>query len=293
MAEQRKITIKIVKQLFALSGNLCAFPDCTERIVDSSDTIIGEICHIKGHKPNSARYDPKQTDAERRSFDNLILMCGKHNKIVDDNNNHHKYTVEWLRRVKAQHEAKHRHAKNAPPTSDAIRQFLAKKFVDTSEFDEPHYPQNLKALMRSLDEKFSKEEKEQKLVEARELLSKLESLPLVSRKFLRRLLERAESERMSVLLKEIENALGLSRRDLLEELSVLESRGLAEFDEEYGYIYIYSHVRFSPGKRERDSHLWIEIKWFCKSNGIELSDLVENLRFDLLDLKSPKAKNRV
>ena len=36
-----------VKQLFAVSGNRCAFPDCTRTLVDV-ETGTGEICHIRG-----------------------------------------------------------------------------------------------------------------------------------------------------------------------------------------------------------------------------------------------------
>jgi len=95
-----------VKRLFALSGNLCAFPTCSSPLVDPmSGSVVGEICHIRGDKPAAARYDASQSNEQRQSFDNLILLCGPHHKIVDDDEA--SYTVERLSRMKQQHETRH------------------------------------------------------------------------------------------------------------------------------------------------------------------------------------------
>src|SRR5688572_28426884 len=70
-----------VKRLFAVSGNRCAFPRCKSELVDAeSGSILGEICHIKGEKDGSARYDSAQSPANRQSYANLLLMCGSHHK---------------------------------------------------------------------------------------------------------------------------------------------------------------------------------------------------------------------
>lgn len=95
-----------MKRLFAVSGNLCAFPKCSTPLVDpQSGSIVGEICHIKGEKPGAARYDPSQTNEQRHGFDNLILLCNVHHKIVDDDDT--AYTVECLLQMKQQHESRH------------------------------------------------------------------------------------------------------------------------------------------------------------------------------------------
>ena len=93
-----------IKKLFAFSKNVCAFPECNNTIVDYEyKTVIGEICHIKGRSPGSARYDPEQPDNERNAFENLILLCPKHHKIIDSNPE--KFTVEVLQRMKEEHES--------------------------------------------------------------------------------------------------------------------------------------------------------------------------------------------
>ena len=100
-------TERIVKKLFALSSNRCAFPKCPTAIVQrESETITGKICHIKPRSPKAKgrRYDPDQTDEERHGFANLILLCGVHHDIVDDPSQSEKYTVPVLRQMKEIHE---------------------------------------------------------------------------------------------------------------------------------------------------------------------------------------------
>jgi hypothetical protein len=96
--------VKTIKRLFALSSNRCAFPGCNTSLVDpNSGSILGEVCHIKGDKPTAARYDVNQSNAERHAFENLILLCNVHHKIVDDQKD--AYTDEVLFELKQKHES--------------------------------------------------------------------------------------------------------------------------------------------------------------------------------------------
>ena len=115
-------TTTTLKRLFAVSGNQCAFPKCQAPLVDpASGKVTGRICHIKGRKPGSPRYDPRQTDAERHSFENLVLMCPIHHDVIDAGEE--SYTVERLQGIKAVHEATH--PCGSEPTDEVTRQFLA------------------------------------------------------------------------------------------------------------------------------------------------------------------------
>lgn len=92
-----------VKHLFAVSGNRCAFKGCKTPVIDrETRSVLCQICHIKGENNGAARFDEKQTPRDRQAFDNLILMCGKHHKIIDDNPA--KYQAEALFARKAEHE---------------------------------------------------------------------------------------------------------------------------------------------------------------------------------------------
>lgn len=99
-ASERKI-------LWTKAGNRCSYrykgEICDEELVISNngkDELVGEECHIVGKKPSSARYI--LDFPERDSYSNLILMCPKHHKIIDKNEDI--YTVKVLRSMKKAHE---------------------------------------------------------------------------------------------------------------------------------------------------------------------------------------------
>jgi hypothetical protein len=116
-----------LKKLFVLSGNVCAFPRCPAPIYDTEENVItGEICHIKGKRPNGPRYDFLQTKEQRNGYENLILMCSPHNKIVDDPVLQDKYTVEVLTGYKQKHEAQFKNSVVQP----ALLQRFVTRFRD-------------------------------------------------------------------------------------------------------------------------------------------------------------------
>lgn len=90
-----------LQKLFIRSGNECAFPDCTEVLWNDQDVPIAECCHIEAAEPGGERYNPLQTDEERRSFKNLLFLCHKHHT---ESNDVSKYTVEILKKIKKEHE---------------------------------------------------------------------------------------------------------------------------------------------------------------------------------------------
>jgi len=93
-----------IKRLYALSGNKCAFPDCGVVFVSlENETNVSNICHIEAAEEGGERYNPNSNDEERRSFENLILLCRNHHAVTNDVQT---YTVEVLRGMKRTHEAK-------------------------------------------------------------------------------------------------------------------------------------------------------------------------------------------
>jgi hypothetical protein len=86
-------------------------------------TLTGEVCHIKGVRPGSARYDPDQSDVERHAYANLILMCPTHHTVIDDDEE--AYTVERLCKIKAGHEAE------SAPITDTDAAAVAELFIQS------------------------------------------------------------------------------------------------------------------------------------------------------------------
>src|SRR5690606_12180487 len=90
---------KTIRRLFALSGNACAFPDCPSPIVEAEGTITGEICHMRAQSRGGPRYEASQSEQERHAFENLILLCRRHHKIIDAEPDI--YSVEVLEEMRA------------------------------------------------------------------------------------------------------------------------------------------------------------------------------------------------
>jgi hypothetical protein len=83
---RRDIKDKGIKILFALSGNQCAFPGCTERLVyqedgDENAVVLALMAHIVGDSRRGPRGESELTDEQRDHHLNLILLCGSHHKI--------------------------------------------------------------------------------------------------------------------------------------------------------------------------------------------------------------------
>jgi hypothetical protein len=84
MVEHPHPTPSTQKHVLSASGNVCAFPGCSRLIFDlHHETLIGTIAHICARSENGRRFDPNQSEAENRSFGNLIALCAEHSKIVD------------------------------------------------------------------------------------------------------------------------------------------------------------------------------------------------------------------
>lgn len=93
--------------LVTLSRGACYAPGCGEpivRLADGDYYINYEIAHIRGAKEHGPRYDPKMSDAKRKSFPNLILLCIVHHKRVDGTHRD-KYTPDTLLKWKMDREA--------------------------------------------------------------------------------------------------------------------------------------------------------------------------------------------
>lgn len=96
-----------VRRLDTLSGNECAHPNCTKKLIaEDGISIISKICHIAAASKEGPRYDEKMTDDERRGFDNLILLCDEHHVIIDNKENELIYSSSLLKKWKKDHEKK-------------------------------------------------------------------------------------------------------------------------------------------------------------------------------------------
>ncbi len=98
----RAYSDKTLKRLFALSGNECAFPGCTSRLVNDHNAKNSNICHIEAANVGGERFNPNMTDKQRADYENLILLCVQHH---DETNDVATFTVDKLKAMKKSHES--------------------------------------------------------------------------------------------------------------------------------------------------------------------------------------------
>lgn len=91
----------ILRALFARSGNQCAFPGCSQPLINAKNKFIGHVCHIESASEGGERYNPKGNDEYRRSYENLLILCYPHHIETNDVD---EYTAERLLEIKRGHE---------------------------------------------------------------------------------------------------------------------------------------------------------------------------------------------
>lgn len=101
------ISIKTHKMLWGRSGNICAYPDCKKELVmneteTDDSSVIGEEAHIVAQKDDGPRGHSDLEPEQRDKYENLILLCRVHHKLIDDQPNF--YTIEKIKEYKKNHE---------------------------------------------------------------------------------------------------------------------------------------------------------------------------------------------
>lgn len=132
--DRRSYPLPHVRLLHGSVANKCSFPGCDNDCVERSGKTAkplstGQIGHIKGVKPGSARYDPNLTKKQRDSYDNWILICGNchpHLDELDDDGNavHSEATVRKWKSDKEEYITR-RLAKKMPDVTSKELLFIA------------------------------------------------------------------------------------------------------------------------------------------------------------------------
>lgn len=104
---KRNVSRRNSNILYALSGDQCAHPDCTESLIEEATDEAeahskGEICHIFAVSEAGPRGKPGLTESQLNSLENLILLCRNHHTIIDGQ--HASYPAVQLKRWKDDHE---------------------------------------------------------------------------------------------------------------------------------------------------------------------------------------------
>lgn len=214
-----------LRELYIFSGNMCAMTDCKQVLIDEDGTWIGEVAHIHAASDGGPRANTSLSQEERREAKNLILLCRKCHKIIDDNVE--QYPAEKLFQIKEEHEG---------PYRKGLEQA---KFKDCMDEYTPKWPDSLGAwgIMRS-DEEF-KDARES----LRKVADRLSKVPTDTRDFLAKCLKRSSERRPSarnpefeVLATEIKDSLSkggirISNNEIRKHVQILEKYDFAYYEE--------------------------------------------------------------
>ncbi|MBM6816684.1 SAVED domain-containing protein [Olsenella uli] len=122
MSRRTAPTSATVNLLWALSAGHCELcgSDVTNALASGTQGKYGQVAHIEAYSPGGARYSADQTEEERNSIDNLMLLCPACHKLIDDNAPD--FGVEFLKDRKQFFEASVKAAVSAiePACSDVL-----------------------------------------------------------------------------------------------------------------------------------------------------------------------------
>ena len=258
-----------VRELYLKSGNRCAFPGCTKFLFNETGTFIGEICHIEAAEPGGERFNPNQSNAERASFENLVLMCHDHHL---ETNNVEKFDVVRMRHIKEEHERLY---------SDVVGKMLL-KVADHTKHQDAVQAKNLQRMNEVLKWGHSDEELAESLVDLNEFVARLKKVPVPAREALQIIVERSEKSSygsgLETQVPEVLHVTGLSTDEL---------RGICRILDKYNFI----------GDKGQDEGIemiglqmtkegwpiFADLKKFCSRSGTDLGEIIVGLDFSVLD----------
>ncbi len=264
-------TTEVVRKLYLKSGNQCAFPECRNLIMNSDGDFIGEVCHIEAAMPGGQRFNPKQINEERRSFDNLLLLCHEHHKVTD---NVEVYSVEKLKMMKSEHERKF---------TDTISK-IRDSVIDYAISNLGSLPKTLNRINSLLEWHQNESELEESLIELLPFIESLRKLPIPTRRLLTIMLQRARkinsfNNSLEFSPNEVMEACNMDIKEMRKHVSILDNYGLiAEGGEdEYGQQNIEFRDLISGWP------IWKDLLSFSDKASIPLSKFTEELVFEELD----------
>lgn len=128
-AKRLSIPEPIRLKLWVLSGGRCQFPSCNKPVwrdgLTLSEDNFAHVAHIVAASPDGPRGDIELSQEQQADFDNLMLLCMDHHRLIDGRNAE-KYTEEQLREYKQAHEERiQRQTAIGPESATTVVRFQA------------------------------------------------------------------------------------------------------------------------------------------------------------------------
>ena len=268
-----------LRELFLKSGNLCAFPNCAQLMMNEKGVFVGQLCHIEAAEPGGERFNANMSNEDRRAAPNLMLMCYPHHQITNDVE---EYTVNKLRKMKQEHERRF-----AAPDRAILEQL-----TDWTTRETPVGVKNLVRLNDVLKLKQPTEELDKMATELNEYIDKLGKVPVEVRQFVGAIAKRihkmddtwavvTEGNGASILVSDVKAAFKLGDSRIRDKLAQLESYGLGGLD------FIDTNLGQQPAIRlsalPSGWLVWLDVVSFCKADNVQIERFTEALDFSPFD----------
>lgn len=129
MSNRPNIPDQTKLKLWVLSGGRCEFPGCNKYVWQEGLTLkednFAHMAHIVAASPDGPRGDEALSEELATDFDNLMLLCLDHSKLIDGKNKSD-FTIEYLREYKQSHEARIRRQTELQPNAiTTVLRFVA------------------------------------------------------------------------------------------------------------------------------------------------------------------------
>ena len=282
-------TPETIRRLFSLSGNLCYFRGCHNIMINSSGDFIGQVCHIEAAMTGGERFNKNMSNEERRSFDNLVLLCYEHHITTDDVET---YDVKSLKDMKHNHESLF--------SEDLVvdKMLLSlKDYTRDNSFKEVLNLKNLFITILGDDYEMGQDELDDAIKSFNSSIRKYLDLTPFTRKVfacgiarsnhpLR--LYRIDNDSLYVDFGEVCKAFGRYMNDVeiwhsadeivaknLMLVTEVNINGDSEVER-----HVYSNCLDDC---EYDINIWLWLRTYCDKSGIDIRAYLENLNFESLD----------
>lgn len=280
---------EVLRRLFTLSGNLCCFPGCGQSMIDPSGNFVGQVCHIEAANTGGERFNDKMSNEDRRSFDNLMLLCYPHHIETNDTV---KYDVPSLKKMKEEHEKIF--------SDDLIANKILLSLKDYTIDSSFQKVSNLKNLYKTVfpeNYKMAEDEMNDAVNAFNSSIAKYLSLTPYSRKVFACGIARSnhpyglyriDNDSLYVDVAEVCRAFGRETNDsdihksfneiiaknlmLISEVNIHENH---EVD-----MLIYTNCL---DHNEYDLNIWLLLKNYCKKSQIDIRNYLNDLNFSGLD----------
>ncbi|MGQ7230532.1 hypothetical protein [Bacillus cereus group sp. Bce029] len=256
-----------LRELYLKSGNRCAFPGCERTILNDKGNVVGHICHIEAASPGGERFNPNQTNEERRQASNLLLLCYEHHIETNDVE---KFTVERMQAMKKAHEE----------TYGDVANKLFSTIADQTLHQEYQYCNSLENFYKVMGwGNGDKEEMEGNTKVFNEYVDDLRELAPVIRSVFKVMLQRQKPDSWFINIDEIPDVTGETLQDISRYLRTLEDKNfIAEVEPNDRGMLVSDFVKW-----EGQWDIWRDIREYARLSGITLEEIIDNMNFSLLD----------